>query len=179
MCYIAKGEGQYQYLVSAAALEGETEYRSWQYDDFLASFLTVCHKVALQKPPTVEQANGELALKRMELAEVEKQIGRLVDFLAQGSSGAVETKLREVELKKIELQHQVAELENEAAAKPMDSAKVNWKDSNALRDNLRATVKRITVDAKARAFKAEFLDGRVYEFKRDGETVTINTPDEI
>lgn len=178
MTYVNKDRAKgWHYLVSSAALIKKAEYCTWPYDDFLASFLTLCQKAALAKPPKAGKQNGELAVKQMELVEVEKQIERLVDFLARGTSGAVETKLREAEDRKSELQHQIADLENQAAANPRELSKVDWQDNAALRDNLRATVKRITIDPRPRRFKAEFLDGRTYEFKQDADSVTISSPD--
>jgi hypothetical protein len=178
MAYVNKNRSKgWHYLVSNAALLQKAEYCTWQYDDFLASFLTLCQKAALAKAPKIATDSGELAAVKMDLAETEKQIERLVDFLARGTSGAVEAKLREAETRKAELQTAIAELESKAASKPMQVSKVNWRDNAALRDNLRATVKRITIDAKARSFKAEFLDGRTYSFKQDGDNVTICTPD--
>ncbi|HOX58962.1 MAG TPA: recombinase family protein [Candidatus Paceibacterota bacterium] len=170
-------KNRHEYLVSYGALVGRAEYVTWRYDDFKASFLAVCQRAALTKSPAPDRDGGELAVARLELADSEKQIGRLVDYLAKGASGSVETRLRELEDKKRELQRRIADLENEVAAKPTDVARIDWKDTEALRDNLRATVKRITMDAKARWFKAEFLDGRVYEFQEQGDKVRITTPD--
>ena len=113
----------------------------------------------------------------MGLDETNKQVVRLVNFLASGASASVETKLREIERQKQELQARVNELENETAAKPADIAKIDWKDSLRLRDNLRATIKRMTVDAASKSFCAEFLDGRAYDFELKGDEVTITIPD--
>lgn len=167
----------WHYLVSAAALVQEAEYTAWPYSDFLARFLTVCQKAALEKAAPIEKSNGELAVKRMDLAECEKQVSRLVDFLTRGGAASVETKLREAEATKAELKKRIAELESETIAKPADVSKVDWTDHDALRENLRATVKRITIDAKAKYFKAEFFDGRVYEYQQIGDRVKISTPE--
>jgi DNA invertase Pin-like site-specific DNA recombinase/cell division protein FtsB len=180
MTYVNKNRQKgWHYLVPYAAIRQQADYSAWQYDEFLSYFLTVCKNAALQKLPDVEADHGKLAVAQMELDEANKQIKRLVEFLASGASGAVEAKLRETEQRQKELQARIHDLENEAAAKPTDMGKVNWRDSGRLRENLRATVKRITVDAAAKSFHAEFLDGRIYDFETDGETVTIKTPDKM
>jgi DNA invertase Pin-like site-specific DNA recombinase len=180
MAYVNKNRAKgWHYLIAYAALQQSAAYVTWQYDDFLSVFLFVCQKAALQKPERADDGVGKLNIARMELDEIAKQIARLVDFLATGQSTGVETRLREMEQRKLALQRQINDLENTRAAKPTDVSKVNWKDSAALRENLRATVKRITVDAGARSFHAEFLDGRVYTFKQEDEEVVIESPDNI
>lgn len=179
MVYLNKvREKGWHYLIASAALLQRTEYVTWQYDDFLASFLTVCREAALSKPPTVEKDDSRLVMAKTQLDDTQAQIGRLVEYLAKGTASAsVDVKLRELELEKAAVERQIVDLENESAAKPASPSTVNWKDHDALRENLRATVKRITVDAKGRSFEAQFLDGRSYSFKRDGSGVTITTPD--
>jgi DNA invertase Pin-like site-specific DNA recombinase len=173
MCYVAKGKGRYQYLVSAAALEGLTDYCSWNYDEFLALFLTVCQKAALRPAVNPEPEHAELDLARMELDETEKQIARLVDFLLKGQSAGVQSKLGELEAKKLRLESKVKDLESEVLAKPADVSKVDWENAEAFRDNLRATVRRITVDAAAKSFHAQFLDGHEYSSKVDGRNAEL------
>jgi hypothetical protein len=113
----------------------------------------------------------------MELADTEKQIKNLVKSLARGGSLAIEAELRELEAKRVKLQSSITDLESEVLAKPTSPSKVNWKDSAALRENLRATVKRITVDAAKKSFRAEFLDGRTYSLTVDKGFATITTPE--
>ena len=159
--YVNKNRSKgWHYLVPSAALQGQVDYSAWQYDEFLAFFLTVCEKAALTEPPDVEADNGALAVARTELDEATKQVERLVNFLATGASAGVESKLRQVEQHKMELQARVNELENETAAKPADMAKINWRDSDRLRENLRATIKKIHMDCAAKWFAVEWLDGR-------------------
>jgi hypothetical protein len=170
-------EKGWHYLVPSSALRLKSKYETWQYDQFLAYFLTVCKNAALQEPPEIEEDNGKIAVARMELDEVNKQIVRLVDVLANGALASIETKLRDVEQRKGELESRIRELENEAESKPVDVSKIDWRDSARLRENLRATVKRITVDASNKSFCAEFLDGRVYDFEMNGDEVIITSPD--
>lgn len=181
MGYTNKGRRgkSWHYLVSAHAVRGLSKYCAWQYDDFLSAFLTVCEKAALEPQNKNNPDDGRLELARMELDEAEKQISRLVEFVAKGASASVETKLREVELSKAGLQTKIRDLESSKLAKPSDVSKINWTDRDALRDNLRATVKRITVNSLKKSFQAEFLDGRKYSFEvKDGQAV-IHSDSEI
>jgi DNA invertase Pin-like site-specific DNA recombinase len=168
-----------EYLVSYGALVGKpgAKYITWRYDEFLALFLLVCQNAALQPAQRDEPDSGKLDLARMELADTEKQIGNLVDSLARGGSLAIEQKMRKLEAEKVRLQDAIRDLESEVLAKPADPSKVNWKDSTALRENLRATVKRITVDAAKKSFCAEFLDGRTYTLAVEKGIATITTPE--
>ncbi len=176
MAYVNKNRGKgWHYLVSSGAVTGVkgSHYAAWPYDDFLVQFIFVCQKAALQKAPGMSKSDGKLAVKRMELAELQKQIDRLVDFLSRGASASVEKALRDAEEKKANSQSEISELEGEKFAAPKDIATVDWMDRNALRENLRATVKRITVNAKAREFRAEFFNGLTYECKPDGDSMEI------
>jgi hypothetical protein len=85
--------------------------------------------------------------------------------------------MRELEARKVRLQSTIQDLESDVMAKPTSPSKVNWKDSKALRENLRATVKRITVDAAKKSFCAEFLDGRTYTLAVEKGMATITTPE--
>jgi len=181
MVYVNKKRNKgWHYLVSAAGLRGQADYRAWQYDEFQGLFLLICQNAALQRQTNDVRDNGKLDLVRMELEDTKKQIARLVDFLARGESAFVETKLHELEAQRLRQESTIKDLESEVLAKPADLSKVNWKDTKALRENLRATVKRITVDAGKKAFHAEFLDGRFYTLevgKNDMATITTSDGD--
>ncbi|HOC57320.1 MAG TPA: recombinase family protein [Verrucomicrobiota bacterium] len=169
-------EKRYAYLVSYGALVGRAKYITWRYDKFLKDFLAACHKAAL-KVPEENKHKGALAVAKMELGDVEKQVSRLVEVLSHGALSDVEAKVRQLVAKKQELQRTIANFENETSAAPKSVKEVDWKDTKSLRENLLATVKRITIDAKERYFKAEFLDGRTYEFQHKGDEVRMSTPD--
>lgn len=175
MLYVNKNRKRgWHYLVPRTALMQEVAYCSWPYDDFLESFIGVCQHAALQKPPQPKgQVSGKLNLAKMELSDVESQISRLIDVLSRGHSTAIETKLRELEAEKTRLQSNIDSFQIETSAKPIEVSKVDWQDSAALRENLRATVKRIGVDAQKRSFICEFFDGRICDFKTNGDRVTI------
>jgi DNA invertase Pin-like site-specific DNA recombinase len=178
MAYVNKHRDKgWHYLVPVAAFHQQAPYRAWQYDEFLALFLLVCQNAALAPQQRDAPDSGRLDLARMELADTEKQIKNLVKSLARGGSLAIEAELRELEAKRVKLQSSITDLESEVLAKPTSPSKVNWKDSAALRENLRATVKRITVDAAKKSFRAEFLDGRTYSLTVDKGFATITTPE--
>ena len=168
---------RYEYLVSYGALVGRAAYKTWRYDEFLALFLLVCQNAALAPQQMDAPDSGKLDLARMELADTEKQIARCLDFIVKGASPAMEAKMRELEARKVRLQSTIQDLESDVMAKPTSPSKVNWKDSKALRENLRATVKRITVDAAKKSFCAEFLDGRTYTLAVEKGMATITTPE--
>jgi DNA invertase Pin-like site-specific DNA recombinase len=179
MVYVNKNRAKgWHYLVPAASLRGLADYSAWQYDEFQGLFLLICQNAALAPQRHEERDNGRLNLAKMELEDTKKQIARLVDTLARVQSATVETKLLELEALKKQKESTIEELESEALAKPADIAKVNWKDTKALRENLRATVKHITVDAGKKSFHAEFLDGRFYTLKVSEKNIaTITTSD--
>ena len=145
MAYVRKygRKSQYHYLVAYAATIAKAPYDSWNYDDFLASFLTVCEQAALSKAPVSDQCS-ELPAARMDLTDTEAQIGRMLDILSRGDSKATEDRLRSLESRKLELQKRIDELETVEVAAPVGVSEVNWTDNQALRDNIMATVKRMT-----------------------------------
>lgn len=168
----------WHYLVSSAARYGAAPYKAWPYDDFLSRFLFFCQKAALRKPPERIAVNHALDAARLELDDTEKQIARLVDFLSRGASTSVEAKLRALEARRAGLRASVSDMETDVFSRPKDMASVNWRNKNAFRDNLRATVKRITIDVGNRTFWAEFLDGRVYGYRQENGRVFISSPDQ-
>ena len=158
--YTTKNPGE-SYLVSAAVNGGRKKYCAWKYQEFKALFLLVCERAALQKSPAIESDNGQLAVARTELDETNKQLERLADFLAtSGASETIEKKLRKLEQTKREFESKVNEFSNRELARPLELDKINWRDNDRLRENLRSTVKRITMDAERKWFCCEWLDGR-------------------
>lgn len=180
MVYSNKNRNEgWHYLVASHATVGLAKYAAWQYDDFLAKFLIMCETAALRRAPEEVAGNGKVDVARMELDDLEKQIARLVDVLSRGSVSGVEAKLRELETKRATIQEQIRKLDDEAIAAPRSVADVNWRDPKALRLNLRATVRKITMDAATKWFRAEFLDGRAGEYQQDGETFSITWPERL
>jgi DNA invertase Pin-like site-specific DNA recombinase len=169
----------YHYLIPSAAIYYKAKYESWNYDDFLNSFVWLCHVAALEKQTVDEKGTDGLALKREELAAVEKKITQVVEYLAEGRPNypAIGAKLDSLHEEKRELERQIADAENAIAARPADLAEIDWDDREALRENLRAAVKRITVDCKKRWFKVEFLNGRAYTYREEDGKVVITSPD--
>ena len=179
MSFVSKNRKRgLQYLVSSAALNGLAPYNTWRYDEFLAVFLTVCQQAALEPANTKPEASGKLNLVRSELDDVNKAISRLVGFLERGESASAAERLRDMEATKGKLERRIQDLESESTAHHVSPSKVDWTDTAALRDNLRATVKRIDVDAKARSFVARFFDGRAYTLTVANGIATITVPDE-
>jgi DNA invertase Pin-like site-specific DNA recombinase len=174
---------KYEYLVSAKSVRGESsEFRTWPLDDFLAAFLFLTKKASLSKPPQPRAEDDALAKVKLELADTEAQIGRCAQFVAEGTSPAVQAKLRQLEQRKVELQQQVRDIECKAVAAPVRVDAVNWHDRKALRENLLSTVEKIIVDPSKRAFEARFLDGRKYTYrevitKERGVEIFYGAPD--
>lgn len=168
----------WHYLIPVAAKLGQASYHSWNYDQFLMLFLIVCQKAALEKAPSVDTKTSRIAALQLDIDGVEKQIERLVDFISQrGASPAVDEKLRRLEERKRELQSEIADVENAAVANHPDVSKIDWKDKDALRENLRSVVRRIVIDAKSKSFSVEFLDGRIYGVKvKDGNAEVMTDP---
>ena len=122
--------------------------------------------------------NPEVSRLKSELVELEAGIDNLVSYLMKHGSAGVETKLREAEAKKTVLESRIRDLQVDATANTRHAADLDWSDDSLLRDNLRATVKRITVDLDSHSFVAEFHDGRTYSVSTDKGQVTITTPDD-
>ena len=169
------------YLVDGGRLrlgDGPASARSWRYDDFRAVFLTVCQQAALNRHTHKPVTNPEVSRLKSELVELEAGIDNLVSYLMKHGSAGVETKLREAEAKKTVLESRIRDLQVDATANTRHAADLDWSDDSLLRDNLRATVKRITVDLDSHSFVAEFHDGRTYSVSTDKGQVTITTPDD-
>ena len=169
------------YLVDGGRLrlgDGPASARSWRYDDFKSTFLCVCQQAALTRHHIKPVVNPEVSRLKAELVELEAGINNLLEFLMKHGSAGVESKLREAEAKKTALESSIRDLEVNASANTKHAADLDWSDDSQLRDNLRATVKRITVDLDSHSFVAEFHDGRTYSVTADKGQVTITTPDD-
>ena len=179
--FTAKG-GPYCYLADSARIRfgatGPAARRGWRYEDFKAVFLTVCQQAALTRHHIKPVVNPEVSRLKAELVELEAGINNLLEFLMKHGSAGVETKLREAEAKKTVLESRIRDLQVDATANTRHAADLDWSDDTQLRDNLRATVKRITVDLDSHSFVAEFHDGRTYSVTADKGQVTITTPDD-
>jgi len=162
MVYANKKRAKHHhYLVPAACHRNQLNYQAWNYDEFMALFLLVCEKSALTKPSEIKLDDKALAIAQTELDSTNLKLDNLADFLAtKGSSETVERKLRAMEETKKDLESTLSELSNVALVKPIDLGEIDWHDSDRLRENLRATVKKITVDAKEKWFAVEWLDNR-------------------
>ncbi|MEI6569484.1 MAG: hypothetical protein WCR20_22590, partial [Verrucomicrobiota bacterium] len=169
------------YLVDGGRLrakDGPAAVRTWRYEDFKAVFLTVCHQAALTRHHIKPVVNPEVSRLKAELVELETGIDNLVSYLMKHGSAGVESKLRESEAKKTALESRIRDLQVDATANTRHAADLDWSDDTQLRDNLRATVKRIVVDLDSHSFVAEFHDGRTYSVTADKGQVTITTPDD-
>ena len=169
------------YLVDGGRLrakDGPAAVRTWRYEDFRATFLCVCQQAALNRHHIKPVTNPEVSRLKSELVELEAGINNLLEFLMKHGSAGVETKLREAEAKKTVLESRIRDLQVDATANTRHPADLDWSDDTQLRDNLRAVVKRITVDLDSHSFVAEFHDGRTYTVTADKGQVTITTPDD-
>ena len=179
--FTAKG-GPYCYLADSARIRfgatGPAARRGWRYDDFKSTFLCVCQQAALTRHHIKPVVNPEVSRLKSELVELEAGIDNLVSYLMKHGSAGVETKLREAEAKKTALESSIRDLQVDATANTRHAADLDWSDDTQLRDNLRATVKRITVDLDSHSFVAEFHDGRTYSVTADKGQVTITTMDD-
>jgi len=165
MGYVNKHRDKgWHYLCCNLAVRGLAPTKLWQYDDFLGKFLFVCRKASERRNRPTKSRHNELDFARAELAEAEDQIANLVRVLSRGYSESVESELRQLEAKKAELGGKLRDLETLKAATRIDFEQIRWDDLSRLRENIRATVKRITVDAQDRWFRTEMLDGMHYTF---------------
>jgi hypothetical protein len=167
----SKGERGRNYLVARDRMFGvKGEYAAWRYDCFFYSFLTACNEIAKLPKHKREIGDGGLALAKMQLEETQEGIKRIKSYLISGKYGANEfdAEMSELKAKESKLESDIQNLEAETLAKPAEVselAKIDFEDTDGIRERLRATVKRVTVDAATRWMKAEFFDGRVYEIK--------------
>jgi DNA invertase Pin-like site-specific DNA recombinase len=165
MGYVNKNRGKgWHYLCCNLAVRGLAPYHVWQYDDFLGKFLFVCRKASERKMKPLESKNTELDVMRAELDETEAEIANLVKVLSRGYIEAVESQLRSLETKRSELSASVRSLESLKSATRINLEQVHWEDLPHLQDNIRANVKRITMDAKSKWFRTEMLDETHYTF---------------
>jgi DNA invertase Pin-like site-specific DNA recombinase len=165
MVYVNKGRSKgFHYLCCALAPRGLAPYRTWNYDDFLTKFLFVCRKASERKMRPMRSKSTELDLAKAELDEVEGKAANLVKVLSRGYIESVENELRTLEAKRTDLMAKVRTLESLKSATRIDMELIKWEDLSRLRENIRATVKCITVDAASKWFKTEMLDGASYTF---------------
>ena len=175
MIRLTKGRTQnYVYLVDAAAPTGAAPYISWRFDEFLNAFLTCC-RAATEVPQLPKRENPELleALKRMD--EIEAQIPRLVEYIATGFSESVDRKLRELEAEKSEVERRIVMLRSEEMAGAAKTDGIEWEDTERLKENIRAVVRRVTVHPEDRWFRVELFDGRFVRYAEEGEDVVIES----
>jgi DNA invertase Pin-like site-specific DNA recombinase len=173
MMRITKGpEAKWVYLVDNAAPAGAAPYVSWKFEEFMPALLTVC-EAATTAPPAPKNQNVELqnCLSRMDA--IETQIPRLVEFISTGFSASVEQKLRELEKEKGDLEKRISELRLEEKASDIDLGKIDWRDTERLKENLRAALRRIDVNPVERWFKVTTFDGREIMYREDGEEIEI------
>jgi hypothetical protein len=178
MIRLSKGTDQnYIYLVDAAAPSGSAPYISWRFSDFMAALL-VCCQAATTAPqlPKVENPELTTALKRLD--EIDAQIPRLVEFIATGFSAAADEKLRSMEKERASLEVKAGGLQAEAHAGAVETDGIEWSDSDALKQNIRAVVKRILVHPAERWFRVELFDGRFVRYAEEGENVVIESNEE-
>ena len=173
MMRVSKGtKKKFTYLLDAAAPTGGAPYKTWQFEQFLNSLLTVCE--AITTAPTVpHKQNPELqaALKRLD--EVEVQIPRLVEFIATGFSASVDHKMREMEKEKAALEKRIAEFRAEENAADLDLGQIDWRDSERLKENIRAVIRRIDVHPYERWFKVALFDSREVIYREAGDEIEI------
>ena len=103
MVYVNKSRAKgWHYLAPAAALRGLAEYRVWQYDEFLGLFLLICQNAALQPQRRDEKDSGKTGLgEDGATGHKATDCASCGLFSYEGSRGAVESKLRELEALKI------------------------------------------------------------------------------
>ena len=173
MARLSKGaKKRFTYLLDAAAPTGGAPYKTWQFEQFLKSLLTVCE--AITTTPTVpRKQNPELlaALKRLD--EVEVQIPRLVEFIASGFSTSVDQKMRDLEKEKAALEKTIAEFRMEENAADLDVSEIDWTDTQRLKENIRAVIRRIEVHPFDRWFKVTLFDGREVIYREAGDEIEI------
>ena len=173
MMRVSKGKAKkFTYLLDAAAPTGGAPYKTWQFEQFLSSLLTVCE--AITTAPTVpRKENPELlaALKRLD--EIEGQLPRLVEFIAAGTSVAVEQKMRELEKEKTALEKLIGELRVVENAADLDLGRIDWRDTGRLKENARAVIRRIDVHPYERWFKVTTFDNREVIYRDEGDEIEI------
>ena len=173
MIRAAKNEQKgWVYLVDTGALTGATPYVSWRFSHFMTALLTVC-ETATMAPPAPKHENAQLhaALKRLD--EIETQIPRLVEFISEGFSASADQKLRALEKEKASLEKLVAELQSEEIALNVDLGEIDWQDTQKLKENARAVIRRIDVHPVERWFKVMMFDGREVLYREEGNEIEI------
>ena len=156
---------------------GAAPYISWRFDDFLNACL-VCCRAATTATQIAKRENAELAAALRELDEIEVQIPRLIEFIAGGFSASVDEKLREMEARKVVVEKRIAELQTLEQAGAVRSDEIDWEDTQLLKENIRAVVKRITAHPKERWFRIDLFDGRAVSYREVGDEIEIESNEE-
>ena len=116
-----------------------------------------------------------MAAALRELDEIEAQIPRMDEFIANGFSESVSQKLREMETRKKLLDKKITEIRTEEQAGKISNDEIDWEDSDNLKENIRAVVKRITVHPKDRWFTVELFDGRSVTYRETGKEFVVES----
>ena len=67
----------------------------------------------------------------------------------------------------------VAKLQAEEKAANIDLGGIDWQDTERLKENARAVIKRIDVHPVERWFKVTMFDGREVRYSEDGDQIEI------
>lgn len=171
MTYVNKNrEKGWHYLVPSHALSGNAKYTAWQYDNFKEAVLAVFKDASRRRITPRVPKNDRAAELQAEMEELKAKIARLVNYLADGASDAVEGKLRALEAERDKVAQALKVADSQKHVEKVKLAAIDWDDNEALKENLRATVKRITVDAQEKSFVIETIDGRQFGYmERDGK----------
>lgn len=149
----------WHYLVPSDSLKGIAPRHAWQYDDFLGEFLKSCREASMVTTGAAE-ADDSVAPIKVQLAEIELKIDRATDSIIEmGGSAALTKRLALLESDKSRLEADLAAAESSAAAVVPQVGEIDWTDTDALRANIRRSVKRIVICAELRWFVVEFFDG--------------------
>jgi len=87
----------------------------------------------------------------------------------------VDRKLRELEAEKSEVERRIVMLRSEEMAGAAKTDGIEWDDTERLKENIRAVVRRVTVHPEDRWFRVELFDGRFVRYAEEGEDVVIES----
>lgn len=146
---------RYTYLRGYKAASNGDKGVSWHYSEFKKIFIALAKCV--RSKPEVVGGESKVESIKLQIEEVRIQEANLATVLANGYIPAIESKLRELGSKRIELEDSVVNIGAQAHGGHVTD--FDWKDDEALAENVRATISRIVVDSKARTIEAHLFTG--------------------
>lgn len=150
-CRTGRGARSYAHLIPKSCHLGKRPRVTWRLDDFRRRFLLVVRAASLAPG---RDSTGDREALEAERAELSDRIANLNRVLAAAFTPEGVEELARLQSRREEIATSLSESSTQGEPEEID-----WLDSERLRANIAATVRRIEIDFEGRAFRAEMHGG--------------------